>query len=174
MSKVVKDMQIAEIRNRLGDARDMVVIDSSRLDAIRTNKLRIEMRRSNIRALTVKNALAKQAFRQAGLPEVQSLEGGQSTLIWGSEDIVALAKQVAKWAKDLEQLTIKGGVVEGTPATAEQIDSLSKSPGRLELIGQIAGLVLSPGRQLGAAILGPGGRISGQLKALADKEEQAA
>ena len=41
------------------------------------------------------------------------------------------------------------------------------------MIGQISGLILSPGATLAGALLGPGGTISGQVKALADKEEEA-
>jgi len=63
--------------------------------------------------------------------------------------------------------------VEGQVVDAKGVVDLSKSPGRLELISQIAGLALSPGARLCGALLGPGGKVSGQLKALADKEDAA-
>jgi large subunit ribosomal protein L10 len=44
----------------------------------------------------------------------------------------------------------------------------------VELLGQIAGLILSPGAQLAAAIQGPGGKLAGCVKAMADKEEAPA
>ena len=46
----------------------------------------------------------------------------------------------------------------------------SKSAGRLETIGELAGLMLAPGRQLAGCLQGPGGRLAGQLKTLSEKE----
>ena len=171
MSKRVKEMVIAEIRNRIGEPSDMLVIDSSRLDAISTNRFRLAIREKNFSAVTVKNSLAKKALNEAGVTALDSILQGPSTLVWGGEDIVALSKEISKWAKELDGLEIKGGTTEGAPLSAEEVDTLSKSPSREELIGQIVGLALSPGAQLAAALLGPGGKIAGQIKTLADKEE---
>ena len=171
MSKRVKEMVIAEIRNRIGEPSDMLVIDSSRLDAISTNRFRLAIREKNFSAVTVKNSLAKKALNEAGVTALDSILQGPSTLVWGGEDIVALSKEISKWAKELDGLEIKGGTTEGAPLSAEEVDTLSKSPSREELIGQIVWLALSPGAQLAAALLGPGGKIAGQIKTLADKEE---
>ncbi len=170
MSKVVKEMIINDIRQRLGESRDVLVVDSSRLDAITDNQLRLSLRSKGIQLLQVKNTLARRALQEAGAASMESVLEGPSTIVWGGEDIVALSKEISKWAKQLEQLQIKGGSVEGQVVDAKGVVELSKSPGRLELIGQIAGLLLSPGARLAGALLGPGGTISGQLKAMGDKE----
>ncbi len=171
MSKLVKEMVMAEIRNRIGEPSDMLVIDSSRLDAISTNRFRLALREKDFSAVTVKNSLAKKVLNEAGVTALDSILQGPSTLVWGGEDIVALSKEISKWAKELDGLEIKGGTTEGASLSAEEVDTLSKSPSREELIGQIVGLALSPGAQLAAALLGPGGKIAGQIKTLADKEE---
>ena len=161
------------IRDRIGGPRDLLVVDSSRLDAVETNRWRLALREKEITALTVQNTLARRALSEIGIDGAAPLLQGPSTLIWGGEDIVALSKEIAKWAKDLEPLEIRGGVVEGTTLTADDVDVLSKSPGREELIGQIVGLALSPGAQLVGALLGTGGTVAGQVKSIADKEESA-
>lgn len=171
MSKFVKNMLISEIRGRVGDTRDLLLIDESKLDGVTANKFRLALRKRNISTLTVRNKLARRALTDAGVGGLDKQLAGPTTLVWGGEDIVALSKEITKWAKDLKALDIKGGTVEGTPLSAADVDSLSKSPSREELIGQIVGLILSPGGRLASAILGPGGKISGQVKKLADKEE---
>ena len=45
---------------------------------------------------------------------LDSILEGPTTLVWGGEDIVALSKEIAKWAKEIEPLKIKGGTTEGT------------------------------------------------------------
>jgi large subunit ribosomal protein L10 len=172
MSKAVKEMIISDIRQRLGESRDVLVVDSSRLDAITDNRLRHSLRSKGIYLLQVKNTLARRVLQESGAASMESVLEGPSTIVWGGEDIVALSKEISKWARQLEHLQIKGGSVEGQVVDARGVDELSKSPGRLELIAQIAGLLLSPGARLAGALLGPGGTISGQLKAMADKEQE--
>jgi hypothetical protein len=96
-------------------------------------------------------------------------------LVVGGEDIVSLSKEVAGWARELGDglLEIKGGMLEGITLSASDVDELSKSPSREELIGQIAGLLLSPGATIAGSLLGPGGLVAGSIEAIADGEAEA-
>ncbi len=177
MSKLVKQMVIDEIQQRLGDTTEVLVVDSSKLDAVTDNRLRMSLREKGISLLQVKNSLARKALQNNGVGDVDEVLAGPSTLVWGGEDIVALSKEIAQWAKQIEPLQIKGGAVEGQVIDAKGVVDLSKSPGRLELISMIAGQLLSPGARLAGALLGPGGTICGQLKTMsegADDESGAA
>jgi large subunit ribosomal protein L10 len=174
MSKAVKQMVIDQIRGRIGDCRELLVLNTSKLDAITDNRFRVALRKKGIHLLQVKNTLAQRALSEAGVGAMGDVLSGPSTLVWGGEDIVALSKEIAKWAKDIEKLEIKGGTVEGQVVDANGVVELSKSPGRLELISRIAGLLLSPGARLSGALLGPGGTICGQLKAMSEKVGDAA
>lgn len=173
MSKPVKQMLIEDIRQRLGESRDMLVVDAARLDGVATNRFRLAMQERSISVLTVPNRLAKKALNEAGLTALDSILEGPSTLVWGGEDIISLSKEITKWAKEIGELKIKGGALEGTPLSAEQVDELSKSPSREELIGQIMGLALSPGSRISGALLGPGGKLAGQIKSKAEEEEES-
>ncbi|WP_437202531.1 50S ribosomal protein L10 [Planctomicrobium sp. SH664] len=171
MSKPVKDMMIGQILAKIGDRKDFVVLDTSKVDAIAMNDLRLELDKRGIKLLGVKNALARLAFAKSGIGSVDDVLAGPSTLVWGGEDIVGLSREMTEWAKKIDKITIKGGVVDGQGVDSQGVEDISKGPSRLELIGQIVGLVLSPGARLAGALLGPGGTVSGQLKALADKDE---
>ena len=170
MSKRIKDMLVAELRERLGSHRDILVVDYSKLDGVTLNNLRLKLRKQNIRMLGVKNSLARKVLGELGLAGLDPFLAGPSTLVFGGPDIVALSKEITKWAKDLEPLQIKGGVVEGNSINPAGVDALSKSPSREELLGKIVTLMLSPGAQLVGALLGTGGKLAGQVKSIADKE----
>lgn len=170
MSKIVKSLVMTELRNRIGDNRDFVVIDASKLDAFSVNQMRLELRAQGIHLLGVKNALAKRTFSDMGLSGLDPFLKGPSVLVWGSSDMVALTREITKRAKKNEKLEIKGAALDGTSLNSQQVDALSKSPGRVELIGKILTLIQSPGAQLAAALLGAGGRVSGQVKSLAEKD----
>jgi large subunit ribosomal protein L10 len=171
MSKKIKEMVIAAIRNRVSDHRDLLLVNSALLDGVTTNRFRLALRAKRISMLTVPNSLAKQALNEIGLANVNPLLSGPTSLIWGSDDIVALSKEIAKWARELKPLEVKGGIVEGKAIDAKGIEALSKSPSREELIGQIIAQILSPGARLAGALLGPGAKLASQLKTLSDKEE---
>ena len=174
MSKQVKNMLVEDIRSRTNGVSEFLVLDSSRLDGVTANRMRLSLRKKSITTLSVRNSLVKKALGKGELAALDAHLHGPTTLVWGGEDIVALSKEMAKWAKDLKALEIKGGAADGTSLSALQVDQLSKSPGRLELIGQIAGLILSPGAQLAAALNGVGGKLVGQIKSLSEESEEAA
>ncbi len=171
MSKFVKEMIISEIESQIGDVRDFVVIDSAKVDAVTDNSFRIKLQEKGLTALTVKNSLARRAFANKGIEGLEEVLKGPSTLVWGGEDIVELSKEMSKWAKEIQELDIKGGLTEGTSLSTDDVTKLSKSPGRVELIADIVGRILGPGSQLAGAIKGPGGTVVGQIKSIAEGEE---
>ena len=171
MGREVKDILIADIQSRIGDVKDFIVVDCSKVDAITANRWRLALRKQQMSALTVKNSVANNALKRKGIDGLSSVLSGPSTLVWGGDDIVALSRSVAKWAKEIKNFEIKGGTVEGESLDAAAVDALSKSAGRLETIGEIAGLMLAPGRQLAGCLQGPGGRLAGQLKTLSEEKQ---
>lgn len=173
MSREVKTMLIEDLQARIGDATDLLVVDCSKLDANSANEWRLSISEKGMSAVTVKNSIAKNALKRLEVTGLDQILAGPSTLVWGGEDVVALSKEIAAWAKKLPELAIKGATVEGEELDAKAVDALSKSPGRVELIGQIAGCLLSPGAQLAGALQGPGGQLAGCLKKISEDEESA-
>lgn len=171
MSKLVKDLMIDGIQKVVGECREVLVVDVSKVDAVSANRLRLELRKKNIRLLGVKNAVARRALGDIGLKGVAKALVGPSTLAFGGEDIVALSREITAWAGKIKTLEIKGGGLGETSLSAPDVETLSKSPGRLEILSQLSGLILSPGAQLSGAMLGAGGKLAGQVKTLAERTE---
>ena len=171
MSKVVKEMLTDSIRQQLGEARDLLVVDVSRIDAITTNQWRLALQEREISVLTVRNTLARRALHELGVTALDPFLAGPSTLVWGAEDIVALSREMTKWAKEIDELEIKGAAVEGTSLDSDGVTALSKSASREELISQLAGMLLSPGAQLAGALLGPGAMLASQIKSISEGDD---
>ena len=170
MSKVVKRMLIDDLRKRLGESRDMLVLNTSKLSPSVDNRFRLTLQQKGIRISTVKNSLARVALREAGVTGLDDLLAGPSVLAWGGEDVVQLSKELQKWSTDVKEIKIKGGAVDGQILDSKGVEDLSKSPGRAELLSKISGLLLRPASRLAGALLGPGGYLNGQVKALSEKE----
>jgi large subunit ribosomal protein L10 len=141
---------------------------------VASNNLRIKLRQQKIMMLGVKNSLARKALGELGLEGLTQYLTGPSTLVYGGPDIVALSKEIAKWAKELEPLSIKGGIVDGNSIGPAQVEELSKSPSREELLGKIVMLALAPGARLAGALLGAGGTVAGQVKSVSEKAADSA
>ena len=168
-------MLVTDLQQRIGDTTEILVVDSSRLDAISDNRFRLALREKDISVLTVKNSMALRALHSREITELDPILEGPSSLVYGGEDIVSLSKEIAGWVDELgsDLIAIKGGVLEGTTLSKGDVEELSRSPSREELIGQIARLLLAPGANLAAALLGPGGKLAGQVEAIADGEGAA-
>lgn len=171
MSKIVKDLMIDGIQKVVGDCREVLVVDVSKVDAVNANKLRLALRKKNIRLMGVKNAVARRALSQIGLAGVSKALAGPSTLAFGGEDIVALSRELTQWATKIKELEIKGGGLGETALSAPDVETLSKSPGRKEMLSQLSGLILSPGARVNGALLGAGGKLAGQVKTLSERSE---
>lgn len=172
MSKFIKNHIIAELESELDGCSELLVIDMSRMSGTAANEFRVQLGQKDIHLLTVKNSLLRRACSNLGITGLDQSLSGPSTLVWGGEDIVALSREITKWAKDAEELEIKGGTVEGQALDASGVERLSKSPGRPELLSKIAGLILSPGGNLAGALLGPGGLVAGAIKSKAEEESE--
>ncbi len=170
MSRRIKDMLIADIQSRIGDVKDFLVVDCSKMDAISANRWRLGLRDARISALTIKNSIALNALKRKGVEGLDKVLAGPSTLVWGSDDVVALSRAVATFAKEIKNFEIKGGSIEGQSIDSAGVESLSKSAGRLETIGQICGAMLAPGAMLAGCLQGPGGLLAGQLQTISEKD----
>ncbi len=174
MSKVIKRLMIDTICAELAGARDLLVLNTSKLGSVKDGALRSALRKKGIKVLQVKNTLVRVALREAGAGDVDSILSGPTVVVWGGEDIVALSREIVKIAGESKVIEIRGGTVDGQFLTSEGVTDLSKSMGRPELLCKIAGLILAPGARLAGALLGAGGILAGQLKTIADKEVDSA
>lgn len=172
MSKYVKNLITEDLRGRLKGINDALLVNVIGLDANSTTSLRKELRKKNIHLLVVKNSLAARAVE--GTPLAKAFEDVEGTLaiVWGSEDIVSLAKGVARFAgdKQYEAFEARGGVMDGQKLSPQEAIAVSKWPTRIEQLGLLSSQIIAPGSTLAAQLIGPGGLLAGQLKQIAEKE----
>jgi len=165
MSKYVKDLITLNLRDRLKGVDDALLVDMIGLDANVNNRLRAEFRDKKIHVVVVKNSLARRATE--GMPLAVVFDGltGTSAVCWGCEDIVSLAKEVTRLAKDesMAPFRARGGVMDGEALSAQQVQEISKWPSREEQLGLLMGQILGPGAALASQLIGPGGALASQI-----------
>jgi ribosomal protein L10 len=172
MSKFVKDLITKDLKQRLADVGDLLVVNVVGLDAINNSALRKELRQKQIHLMVVKNSLARRATEGTQLAPAFEGSQGSLALVWGSTDIVALAKEVTRLQADKKyaKFEARGGVMGGAPLTAAEIQLVSKWPSREEQLSILLGQVLSPGAKLVGQLSSMGGALASQIKQIAEKE----
>jgi ribosomal protein L10 len=176
MSKLVKDLIAKEIGRRLSGVGDALLVNMVGLDGIQAQNLRKKLRDKGIKMLLVKNSMARLATKGTPLASAFETTEGSVAVVWGGEDIVALAKEVDKFAGDkaFEKFQAKGGVIDGQRIKAEEVKDVTKWPSRAEMLAKLVGQILGPGAQLAGQILGPGRKLAGQVKKKAEGAEEEA
>ena len=67
-------------------------------------------------------------------------------------DPVAMAKALAKYAKDNPEFTFKAGVVEGRVITVKEIESLATMPSKEEIYAKLLFMLNAPAQRLVTAM----------------------
>lgn len=176
MSKLVKQSLMNNLQRRLEGVDALFVVDVIGLDANSTAAFRKELRDASVNLLVVNNRLAARATEGTVLaPAFESLSGS-AAIAWGGEDVVALAKTVVKAVEkpEYEAAQAKGGVLDGSALSAEDVKAVSKWPSRLEQLSILSGQLIGPASTLSAQLVGPGGVLAGQIAQQAEGDDSEA
>ncbi len=171
MSKPVKALLRKELVRRLSGVESLAVLSLVGVDGVTNNRLRRELRAKDICLTVVKNAIARQAFKEVGLQHACELLDGPCALATGGASAVEIVRELMAFAGEAPALVVRGALMEGRVFGPERVEELSRYPTREEALAGVVALALAPGRRLAAALLAPGGRIAGAVKTLADRGE---
>lgn len=163
MGREEKATSIAELREKLGDARGAVLTDFRGLSVADITELRTLLRKSAVEYKVVKNTLAKLAVKGTGLAGLAGYLEGPTAIAISRTDPVAASKAVSAWAKGRQTFSVKGGVVEGRVVGPKEIADLAELPSREVLLGQLAGVLQAPMQGLVQVLSAP---LQGLVRAL--------
>jgi large subunit ribosomal protein L10 len=174
MSRVIKEKIVQQYGAKFEGVTDLAVVSVQGVGVQRMTAFRGALRGKGIRAMTVHNRLGKRALDAAGMTGMEALLKGPSTLVWGGDGIVDIAKALAAQVKDMKGLQIRGGVTAGQVLSKDDIETLSKMPSRQELIGQIVGRAMGPAARVAGQAKAMGGKLVSQVRELEKKLGEAA
>jgi len=146
VKKEDKERLVAELTERLRTTETLMVADYRGLTMPQIDELRTKLLEHGARFTVVKNTLTKRAAELAGADTLLALlEGPTAIAFLGSDgDPVAVAKALVDAARETRVLEVRGGVLEGRPMEAVEIESLAKLPPVDVLRGQVLGAVAAP------------------------------
>ncbi len=137
MLKEKKQEVIAELEQELAAAASLIVADYRGLGVSQLAQLRRELRPLGAELHVTKNTLARIAAQRAGKEGLLEFLSGPTAIAFCKDDASAVAKALAKAAKETEVLQIKGGIIDGEVLDAQGVKVLAALPSREQLHAQL-------------------------------------
>ena len=145
MAKIeLKQPIVEEIKAQVEGAQTAVILNYSGVTVEQDTKLRKAMREAGITYKVYKNTLMKRAFVGTEFEALNDSLEGPNAIAISKEDATAPARLVAKFAKEIPNLEMVAGVVEGQFYDAKGMQAISQIPGREILLGRLLGSMQSP------------------------------
>ena len=155
MNRAEKAVEVEHLVEMVGDPSAAFLIDFKQLDVARSMDLRSRLRKSDGGLRVVKNRLAKRAFADSSLGQLEESFRGQTAIAFAKgDDVVAVAKVLRDFAKETELAEVKAGVVEGRVITPAEFESLAELPSREVLVAKALYLMQYPVSGLVTALSG--------------------
>jgi len=152
VTRAKKVAQVEKLGGELKNASSMIVATYSKLTVAQDFELRKALRPTGAKYRVVKNTLAERAGKGTKVEEALKNLECVTSIAYTEGDPVALAKALAKYAKDNPQFSFKAGVVEGRVITIKEIESLATMPSKDELYSKLLFLLNAPSQRLVTAM----------------------
>ena len=159
VTRQAKEAAAAELHDKLGRARVVILSDYRGLNVAAITVLRRRLREAEGELKVVKNTVARRVATALGLQDLLAYLEGPTAMAFGYGDPALSAKVVADFAREFKQLEVKGGILEGRVVPPEQVKALATLPPRAVLLAQVVGGVQAP-------LYGLVGALSGVLRSL--------
>ena len=172
MTRQEKIDAIENLKESLAGAKTLYLTDISGLDAVQTSALRRNCFKENIQLKVVKNTLLANAMEASNqdFGELKNILKGNTSLMF-SESGNAPAKVIKNFRKKFDKPILKGAFIEEAIYIGDnQIDALEAIKSKEELIGEIIALLQSPAKNIVSSLQSGGGKLSGILKTLSERE----
>jgi large subunit ribosomal protein L10 len=161
--------QVKILQDKFAQAKSAVVVDYQGTSVKDQVDLRGALSQAGGEMYVTKNTLIDLAAGKGKLTD--SLQG-MNAVIFSYQDAVAALKELFKFHKDKEKLTIKQGIMEDKVLSIEEVEALSKLPSKQELMATLIMRLKGPSFGL-VNVLKAGSRdLVYALRAIRDKKSE--
>ncbi len=139
-----KKAVVDTLTGKIKDATSVVFIDYKGISVAQDTELRKQFREAGVEYSVVKNTLTNFAAKNAGY-DFSEVLNGTTAMASTTGDPIAPARIVCEFAKKNKNiLTIKGGIVEGSVLSSDQLNGFGELPSKNALVAQVLGTFLAP------------------------------
>ena len=139
-----KKAVVESLTGTIKEATSVVFVDYKGISVAQDTELRKQFREAGVEYSVVKNTLTRFATRNVGY-DFDEVLNGTTAMASTTGDPIAPARIVCEFAKKNKNvLSIKGGVVEGSVLSADQLNGFGELPSKNALVASVLGTFLAP------------------------------
>ena len=139
-----KKAVVETLTGKIQEATSVVFVDYKGITVAQDTELRKQFREAGVDYSVVKNTLTNFAAQKAGY-DFSEVLNGTTAMASTTGDPIAPARIVCEFAKKNKNiLTIKGGIVEGSVLSADQLNGFGELPSKNALVASVLGTFLAP------------------------------
>ena len=172
ITRADKENEVKLIADGINASQMTVCVDYLGLTVAQVSDLRQQLAEAGAEAKVTKNTLAKIAVNEVlkdtsseDLEKFVDLFTGPSLMVFGKEEAVGPAKVLAKFAKEHENLEVKGAWFSDAFLDAKGVVAVSKMPSREETLAKLLALLNTPAQQLMRLMNAPAQQVVQVIKA---------
>jgi len=161
MAQAYKIDEVKQIKDRLENAKSIVLVDYKGINIEEVDELRNRLRNAKVDYFVSKNTFIKIALNDLGISDLDDSLSGPTAVAASMDDEVAPAREIANFKKEVNKdkdfPAFKVGYVAGECMNSDQLVKLAKLPNKEALISMVL-------QGFNAPITGLVGALSGILK----------
>lgn len=160
---------IKKVKEMIQGSRDLIFTDYRGLTVAQISELRESLRSKKTAYRVVKNNYTRLALSELGLPYDDEFLTDPTALALVASDVGLTAKMLFDFTRG-SSLKIKGGLIEGRVTSSQQVEAISRLPGREQLYAMLMGTMQAPLSYLVYAMNAVVSKLVRTLQAVADSK----
>jgi len=173
LNRTQKEGFVSDLVEGLGKAQAFALMSFSKLTVEQMTSFRLSLKKNQVNVKVVKNTLAKRALGDGPYKDVTAHLTGPTLIAYSDGDPVATAKAIYEWAnKENFDVKVKSGAALGSVMSTQQLQALSKLPGRNELLVSFLWALKSHPTRFLYALQDTPKRLGYALNALQEKKQK--
>ena len=140
-----KKAVVEALSAKIKESTSVVFVDYKGITVAQDTELRKQFREAGVEYTVVKNTLTNFATKNVGY-DFSEVLNGTTAMASTTGDPIAPARIVCEFAKKNKavKIAIKGGVVEGSVLSADQLNGFGELPSKNALVASVLGTFLAP------------------------------
>ncbi len=179
MVSLQKKQKVEKLQSLIQEAGNFFLIKYGSIPHQQLESIRKKLRENKSKLKVVKNSLFQKAVNKLSTGDQNYKTLAQTifplkentAVVLDGEDIYAVVKMIADFAKEYEELEFKGGLLEGQIYDKSQLAKIATLPSRDQLIAKIYSSVKSPFYRLSYALKFNQTKIYLILKQIAEQKK---
>ena len=139
-----KKAVVESLSGKIKEASSVVFVDYKGITVAQDNELRKQFRDAGVEYAVVKNTLTRFAAKNNGF-DFDEVLNGTTAMASTNGDPIAPARIICEFAKkNKNTLKIKGGIVEGSVLSVDELNGFGELPSKNALVASVLGTFLAP------------------------------